>query len=247
MDGFAKYFTDDYHGAPFMLFGRPHTAALLVLLALNLGMLPFRNAPETVRRRLRIGLAIVIWVDESLWHAWNLYYGHWSATFMLPLHLCSALIWLSGVALITKNEVLYEFIYLLGIGAAFQYLLTPDLGAYGFPHFRFFQTFISHGSLLTSGVYLTAVEGLRPRWLSLLRVAAAINIYMAVIYPLNILLGSNYLLINAKPATPSVLDLLPAWPVYIPYMEGIGILTCLLLYLPFALKDRAARAGQSVE
>jgi len=30
-------------------------------------------------------------------------------------------------------------------------------------------------------------------------------------------------------------------------MEGIGILTCLLLYLPFALKDRAARAGQSVE
>ena len=50
-------------------------------------------------------------------------------------------------------------------------------------------------------------------------------------------IGSNYLMINGKPDTPSLLDLMPAWPVYIIYMEAMGIFMCLLLYLPFAVND----------
>ena len=235
-----QYFAYDYSGAPFVLFGAPHLAALLALLLLNLGLLKFRGASQAVRRRLRLALAIIIWLAESLWHAWNFYHGRWSIQYMLPLHLCSALIWLSGLGLLTKNQKLHELLYFLGIGAAFQYLLTPDLGRYGFPHFRFFQTFLSHGLLLTTGVYLTTVEGLRPTSGSVLRVAIWINLYMALVYPVNLLLGSNYLLINEKPPTASILDLLPPWPVYILYMEAIGLLSAVLLMLPFARRPRPA-------
>jgi len=63
------------------------------------------------------------------------------------------------------------------------------------------------------------------------------NVYMLIIYPVNIYLGSNYLMINAKPETASLLDLFPQWPVYILYMEAIGFLTFLILYLPFIIKD----------
>jgi hypothetical integral membrane protein (TIGR02206 family) len=161
---------------------------------------------------------------------------------MLPLQLCSALIWLSGVALVTKSRALNEFIYLMGIAASFQYLMTPDLGRYGFPHFRYFQTYISHGLLLTTGVYLTVVEGLRPTWKSLVRVFVWMNVYMAIIYPFNKLVGGNYLLINNKPPSASLLDLLPPWPTYILYMEAIGLLSCVLLYLPFAPRDLRAAA-----
>jgi uncharacterized membrane protein YwaF len=52
-------------------------------------------------------------------------------------------------------------------------------------------------------------------------------------------------MLNAKPATPSLLDLLPPWPYYIPYMELLGLVSCLLLYLPFVLIDR--RSGSAAQ
>jgi uncharacterized membrane protein YwaF len=50
------------------------------------------------------------------------------------------------------------------------------------------------------------------------------NIYVVIVYFINNAIGSNYLIINAKPNTPSFLDLLPPWPIYIPYMEVIGMI-----------------------
>ena len=127
--------------------------------------------------------------------------------------------------------------YFMGIGGAIQALATPGLGIYGFPHFLYFQYFISHGLIITSAIYMTMVEGLRPTWKSLLRVAIWMNIYVVIVYFINIAIGSNYLMINYKPNTPSILDLLPEWPTYILYMEIIGVITILLLYLPFVIKD----------
>jgi uncharacterized membrane protein YwaF len=68
-----------------------------------------------------------------------------------------------------------------------------------------------------------------------------VNIYAAIIYPINMLLGTNFLYINGKPATASILDMLPAWPYYLIYMELIGIVVFMLLYLPFIIKDWRAR------
>jgi hypothetical integral membrane protein (TIGR02206 family) len=242
--GLGQYFAADYHGGPFILFGPAHIAALLSILLLNLYLAGFRRAGPAVRRQIRWILAGTIWTAEISWHFWNLATGQWSAQYLLPLQLCSALIWLSGPMLITGNQTLYEFAYFLGIGAALQYLATPDLDIYGFPHFRFFQTFISHGLLLTAAVYMTVVEGLRPTGRSVLRVVLWSNGYAAVIFMLNRALGSNYLMLNAKPATPSLLDLLPPWPYYLVWMELIGLATFLLLFLPFAVRDFRARSAR---
>lgn len=46
---------------------------------------------------------------------------------------------------------------------------------------------------------------------------------------------------SASEETRRLLDMLPSWPYYIAYIELIGLLTCLLLYLPFALKDWRTR------
>lgn len=243
-----KYWAYNYTGDPFVPFGIPHLLALLFLLLLNFALTGFKRASETTRWNVRLVFAIVLWTDESLWHFWNIYHGVWSIKEHLPLQACSLLIWLSGIMLLTRSYRIYEFVYILGIGGAFQYLMTPDLGIYGFPHFRFFQALLSHGLLLTSGIYMTVVEGFRPTWKSLLRVAIGCNIYMLLIYPLNLVIGSNYLFINAKPATASLLDLFPPWPIYILFMEAMGALTFLILYLPFMLKDWRAKkhVGKSI-
>lgn len=241
---FGQLFAKDWGGPAFEMFGLPHLAALLAIALLNIGLLRFKNATEQARHRLRWTLALVLWANEIGWHIWNYAVGQWNIQTMLPLHLCSILVWLGALGLVMRNNRVYEFMYFLGIGGALQPLLTPDVGLYGFPHYRFWQTYISHGLIITIAIYMTAVEGFRPTWKSLWRVFGWGNAYMVIVFVINQWIGSNYLFIARKPETASLLDVLPPWPYYIAYIEVIALATCLILYLPFALKDwRARRAA----
>ena len=240
-----QFFARDFHGPAFELFGFPHIITLATLLALNLILIQTKHAREDQKKTIRWALALTLVVNETAWHIWNVAVGRWTIQSMLPLHLCSLLVWIGALMLVTMNYRMYEFMYLLGIGGAIQALATPDLGIYGFPHFRFFQTFISHGLIITSAIFMTVVEGFRPTWKSLLRVAFWSNVYVVIVYFINNAIGSNYLMINAKPNTPSLLDLLPPWPIYILYMEIIGLITVFLLYLPFAVQDLRSQTGGS--
>jgi hypothetical integral membrane protein (TIGR02206 family) len=241
----GNYFEGNYHGQAFILFGSAHLTALACILVLNLILSRFRNSDEKTKNKIRWAFAIILWTNELAWHIWNLATGQWSIQYMLPLNVCSILIWLSGYMLITRNYRLYEFSYFLGIGAGIQYLLTPDLGIYGFPHFRFIQTYIAHGLLVTAPIYMTVVERFRPTFKSLLRVVFGINVYMFFIFILNSSIGSDYLMINGKPSTPSILDLLPSWPYYIIFMELLGIATFLLLYGLIVFTNRKPGPGLS--
>lgn len=233
----TNFFAANYPGPVFELFGTTHFAALGVLVLFNLFLLRFKNASDSTKSAIRWMLALILLVNELAWHYWNYIYGKWTIQTMLPLHLCSLLVWTGALMLITKNYRIYEFMYFMGIAGAIQALATPGLGLYGFPHFVFFQYFLSHGLIITSAIYMTVVEGFRPTWKSIIRVAIWVNIYALIVYFINSAIGSNYLMINYKPDTPSLLDLLPEWPVYILYMELIGVITVLLLYLPFVAKD----------
>jgi len=243
-----EFFAKDYSGAPFELFGPAHLIALgLVALVITILCVASRKMDAAGRMRIRWGFAITLVVVEVSWHVWNAATGQWTIQTMLPLHLCSALVWLSAVMMVTGNYRIYEFAYLLGIAGASQALMTPDAGIYGFPHFRFFQVILSHGAIVGSAVFLTVVEGYRPTPRSLARVLVFGNLYMAAVGLVNWAVGSNYLFIAHKPETASLLDVLPAWPWYILWIEAIGAVAVLLLYSPFAIKDWRARrlAGKS--
>ena len=236
-----EFLSVDYKGGAFQLFGPEHISALVVLVALNIFLLSFKYSSETRKSFLRWMLAFILVANEIAWHYWNYSIGRWTIQSMLPLHLCSLLVWAGAFMLITKNYRIYEFMYFMGIGGAIQALATPGIGDYGFPHFLFFQYFISHGLIITSAIFMTVVVGLRPTWKSILRVFIWMNIYAAIVYYINTQIGSNYLMLNYKPNTPSLLDLLPPWPIYILYMEVIGVVTCFVLYVPFIIKDWRSR------
>lgn len=241
----SQFFSKEFNGPRFELFGPTHLATILVVVLVILLLTRFKGASETTRTKVRWTMAIILWGVEASWHLWNLSIGTWNIQTMLPLHMCSVLIWLTGFMLIYKNYSIYEFVYFLGIGGALQALLTPEIGIYNFPHFRYIQTFASHGLLIGAGVYMTIVEGFRPTWKSILRIFIIANIYMLVVYFINAGIGSNYLMVNGKPPMATVLDLLPAWPYYLPWLEVIALATCLLLYIPFIVRDRLARTAVS--
>ena len=238
----VDFFAKNWTGEPFYFLGVAHLIALFIIVALNIYLLRYKTKDEAARNKVRWAMAIILWVNELGFHIWNALVGQWTLQTMIPLHVCSVLVWLGGVMLVTKNYTIYEFAYFMGIGGALQALLTPDLGIYGFPHYRFFQTFISHGLIVTSAIYMTTVEGFRPTWKSFGRVFVGMNIYMIVVFFINLAIGSNYMFIAHKPETASLLDVLPAWPWYILWLEAIGMLTCLILYIPFIIKDWRTKA-----
>ena len=243
----GELFAKEYAGGAFQILYPPHVVVLSLIALLNLSFVRLQRtvSPES-RRLIRNGMAAVLILNEAAWHLWHLFTGQWTIQTMLPLHLCSVMVFLSAFMLVTQSYTIFEYLYFLGIGAAIQALFTPDLGIYGFPHFRFFQTFISHGLILTAAVYMTVVEGYRPTWKSLGRVVVGANLYMLFVGLVNWLVGSNYLFIAHKPETPSLIDMLGPWPWYILGLEALGLLTCLILYTPFAIRDRAKKASKAM-
>jgi hypothetical integral membrane protein (TIGR02206 family) len=243
----AELFARDYTGGPFILFGRDHLIALTIVALVCLGVYLFRERWRTERskRNTRLGLLAVIYLCEGSWHIWMLAIGDWNIQVMLPLWLCSVTAWTMPLLLVWRNYRYYEWAFFMGpIGAAMA-LLTPDLMQYGFPHFRFIEFITLHGALIVAVVYMTAVEGFRPTWKSLPRVILVTNLYWLFSAWVNSQIGSNYLYTHGKLPTPSLLDVLGPHPWYLLSMEVLGIALCILLYLPFAIKDRRAQAKQN--
>lgn len=236
------FFAKDFTGSAFIFLGKEHLLAMAALVVLNIALLGLRNSSPVLKKQAALILALILWANEIGWHLWKASVGQWDIQTMLPLHVCSILVWLGGWMLVKRNHAIYEYMYLLGIGGALQAVITPDLGIYGYPHYRFFQTFISHGLIITAAVYMTTVEGFRPTWGSIKRVIIGGNIYMLVVTGINWLVGSNYLYTIHKPETASLFDIMPAWPWYLLIAELIGLVTFLILYLPFIIKDW--RAGK---
>lgn len=242
-----QFFAKDFTGEPFILFGTAHLLGLsIIALCIFIMCLLRRRINPRLDVIIRNSLAAGLLVVELSWHLWHAFTGQWTIMTMLPLHLCSIMVWLSAYMLVTKNYRIYEFAYLIGIAAAIQALLTPDAGIYGFPHFRFFQVLFSHGLLISSAIYMTVLNGFRPTWSSVKRVFIGSNIYMAFVGLINWLVGSNYMFIAYKPVTASLLDVLPPWPWYILYLEGLGLFFILLFYLPFAIRDLRLRPARSI-
>ncbi len=232
------FFGLEFSGGPFVLLSFQHWVAIILIIAAGIWMVVSqRKASETSRKIVRYTMAGILIVNESLWHLWNLVTGQWTIQTMLPFHLCSALVWACAYMLITKDKRIYPFAYLIGIAGALQAILTPDLGQYAFPHFRYFQVFLSHGTIILSAVYMTLVEGYRPTMQSIKQVAIYGNLYLVFVFILNQLIGSNYLFIAHKPETASLLDVLPPWPYYILIIELLAAAFIFIFYAPFAIKD----------
>jgi len=244
-----QFFAKDYTGGAFELFGLTHFLGLAVVTAVCVSMaLLRRRFSQPVRPFIRWSLLAVIYFSEASWHIWKLSIGEWNIQGMLPLWLCSLTSWSMPLLLIYRSYRYYEWVYFMGLIGASQALLTPDLMNYGFPHFRFIEYFAVHGAIIIAVVYMTVVEGFRPSWRSLPRVILVTNLYWLFCGWVNNLIGSNYLYTSGKLPTPSLLDYLGPWPWYLLAMEGLGLFFCVLLYLPFALRDwqsvRSSHQGQ---
>jgi hypothetical integral membrane protein (TIGR02206 family) len=238
----AQYFDPEYLKDTFQLFSLQHIIALLVVAALNVIMVLVLKKADSkkVNTYFCYFLSFLLLAQELSLNIWHICCGTWSVGHHLPFHLCGLAVVLSPIMLIGKKKLLYELFYFWGMGGAIQSILTPD-ASYAFPHYRIIQTFVSHGAIIMAIIYMTFIEGYRPTFKSLIKTIVITNVYMGIIAVFNLLVGGNYLYICGPPETPSIIDLLiqvfGPWPWYIIGLEIIGIISLLVYYSPFAIKD----------
>ncbi len=237
-----RYFAYDYDGPAFVLFGTGHLVYMAILAAAIVFLIWGWRAPDDAsRNRVRLFIATIMLLNEFAWHGWNIGTGAWSIRENLPLHLCGISIWCTIYMLFTRDYRLYPIIFFVGLGGAAQAVITPSAGEYGLPHFRAFQTLISHGALVVAMVFIATAEGQRPTWLSLWMTMVLLNAYLVVVTAINFAIGSNYMFTVEKPHTASLFDVMGPWPWYLLTAEVLALILFSLLYLPFALSDRRVR------
>ncbi|WP_339240126.1 TIGR02206 family membrane protein [Paenibacillus sp. FSL R5-0517] len=233
---------DPYDAEPFILFSTSHivTISLIALIIMLLFLLRhrLRSWSEGARRKLRIVLACIMFTCEIVLQIWYVYGDVWSLQTSLPLELCSLSLLLSALLLLTRSRLLHSALLFAGIAGALMAILTPNLG-YGYAHFRFIQFFVAHACIILALLYMTWVEQLRPSWRSVAGSMIFVNLAALIVYVVDVLLDANYMFLRYKPSTPSVLDMLGPYPMYILGEEMLALVLFSLMYvLFFAIPDR---------
>jgi hypothetical integral membrane protein (TIGR02206 family) len=247
-----------------------HLLPLAVVLAASIGLgLLARGAggrpaggQGTRLQKVALVLSLLMWANEFAYQMYWFLVGGWSPATALMLQMCGLSILLLPVMLFAESgrvrQFLFDILYFWGIGGALQALIAPDIGASGFPSYRYFSFFLSHGLIIACTVVMAMAGGLRITIRSLLRAFGVTTILLVPVYGIDMLLRlippydpGNYFVLGYPPPTGSVVDIFaeifgPS-PRYVVGLALMGLAVFGVLYLPWpaarllsALRQRAA-------
>ena len=229
-------------GEPFIAFGASHLVviALTFIVPAGLAVLARRLGSERFAHAVCVAFATGLIVMWMVWYGLIAARGWISAKTILPMNLCDWATLATLATLLRPNQRSYELAYFWALSGTLQALVTPEL-YYDFPDLRFIVFFAFHGGTIAAVLFLTFARSMRPLPASLPRVIAWSLFYLVAALAVNRLFGTNFGYLSAKPTTPSLLDAMGPWPVYIVELAGVGILYVLVLYTPFFVADRLRR------
>jgi hypothetical integral membrane protein (TIGR02206 family) len=228
-------------GERFQIFSISHIIMLLLLVSTVVAFYLLRNIMSSKgKQAVRYCLAGFLLLSELTLYMWYNYTGVWNPIDSLPFQLCSISLMLSIVMLLTRNFLLFEVTFFLGVGGALQAMLTPEL-AYDFPHYRYFHFFLAHIAIILASFYMIWFEGYRPTMKSVWKAFAALNMLAGIVFIVNKVTGGNYMFLSRKPTTPSLIDLLGPYPWYLLSLEVAAFGIFCLIYLPFSFVEEKKR------
>ena len=181
--------------------------------------------------------AIIISSIVITFHIHKLSTGTYNISLDLPLFLCSFLGIVIPLFAYYRKYWMYEILFFWIVAGTFQGVITPDIPL-GFPTFDYFRYWTVHLGLLIVMFYFTFVLNMRPTLNSVFKSFLALQVYVVVLIGINYILKANYLYLNKKPDSASLLDYFGDWPYYILVVQIIIIPYFLLIYLPFYLTKK---------
>jgi hypothetical integral membrane protein (TIGR02206 family) len=235
---------------PFRPFTLVHGLTLLCLavligVAVAHGRLRFlrRNAQApTDFERLLAYANIAVWIVV---HGWWQMPGRFDPVITLPLQMCHVTSLIASAVLLTRHDQqhrpLHAILYFWSFGLCTQAMITPSLIEP--PTSPVFWSFwFLHGFVMMASIYDLVVYAFRPTWRDYGIACAASAAYVAVVLPINILLGANYGFVgNSRALHPSIVDVLGPWPQRLLIIVPLAALVMALLMLPWMLASKLKR------
>jgi len=221
------------------LWAPEHTGALVAIaIATVILVVAARRRPGAW---LKV-LALILVVDELSWWVYLVAGGGepGQRAQPLPLQLCDVAIFIAAAALWTRQPLLVETTYFWALAGTIQALLTPELPQH-FPTYPYFQYYVAHGGVVAAALLLVIGLRLRPWPWAAVRVAAVTIGYTVFVGLVDAVTGADYMFLRSKPSSPTLLDALGPWPVYLLSAAVLGLALFALLNAPFWLM----RAGGS--
>lgn len=214
----------------FQIFGIDHIAVLLILFVVLILVILFRaQLTGSVDKTIRYLTAICLFLIGAV----GLIAAYRIGVVVIPLNFCDLALFASIMALLTLKPWLCHVCYVWGLAGTMQALLQPDLSS-AFPGFWWFHFFLLHGGVVLSAVYLAATQRVQPTLRTVGWLIVVTNLYAGIVITVNWFYGTNFGYLAQKPANPSILDYLGDWPYYLISMEIIGIVSMIVLFLPFS-------------
>ncbi len=191
------FFDERY--ATFEMFSLAHLFAILFLVLLFVLMMVFKNKiSDKVDLWLRRSVAVLMVSMEWTFYAWALKDGIFQAS-LLPMGMCAISMYTTAIALWTKSEKVFKFIYPWAIIGSLLSLIVADQ-PYVFPHFRYIHYFGNHGLFLLGNLYLLKVHRFKFTYKDMLKSSLILFIYSLIVYPINFLIDTNHLFLRELPA-----------------------------------------------
>jgi hypothetical integral membrane protein (TIGR02206 family) len=224
-----------YEDYPFELFSVSHLTAIIVSVGCITGLYICRNRVlGRVKSLLKWVLIILLVLSEVTFQTWYIINDQWDITINLPFQLCSVSLYLCTIMLISKSYRIFEVSFFASMSGAFIAIVTPEL-FFGFPHFRYFQFFLAHVTIVLACLYMVWIEGYKLTFWSLVRAFLALNGIAVIVYAVNKMVGANYMFLMHKPYNANPIDFLGQYPWYLLSLEGVSLLIFCILYAPFFL------------
>jgi hypothetical integral membrane protein (TIGR02206 family) len=236
----------------FVFLSPAHLAALAAVLVLCIAV-PWavrRAKSDVLRDRVAFVITLALYVHEIVYQVYWFAIGAWTVGNCLMLHMCGLALMFLPVLYFSRDgrfrQVLFELLFFFGLGGAMQALFTPDIGMHGFPEFKYFNYFFSHGTIVLGLVYAAVVYRLELTWKSWIRIAVGTIGLSLAMFGLDQLFRfippyevGNYFMMGYPPPTGSVIDVFasifgPA-PRYLVGLAGMGIVLLGILYLPYPI------------
>lgn len=227
------------------LFSLPHFLSLGMVICLwAILTLTFKDKSTEAKWRFLTLISLVLPLIECMQIMWYSAIGQFSWGYSLPLHLCSLMCFILPIMSITRNRLLQEYAYAMGLAPALMALITPDIYYYPSFSFIYIMAMLGHGIICFIPIFLIFGMGFRPDIRKLPKVIGMLILFALLITPINFITDGNYFFLRyPAPGSPmqTFADLVGS-PGYLILTFLFGCLLWALMYLPFIITKKRKKA-----
>ena len=200
----------------------------LIFISVPLILARFLNRTQKIQVTYLIGVIMILdFITENGGYIMS---GTWDIQYNLPIQLCgiSSLI-CCVLPFVKKKDKLFQFVYYTGVIGGIMAILTPQMNYFDGSLRYYLNYYVSHSLIIVLPIFMFLHLDLKLPKFSWFKIWIHLNILMAIIMPINFLLDSNYMYVNAAPEVSNPL-VIGEWPYYLLIWEPLVMIIAYLIY-----------------